>query len=403
MAADGEGGAIVFSDSDRVDFGGTSLPGGQVLARLDAEGVPIVVEHIAAGCCAEDIVVAPSGALYVAGTSVVPVAAGTAVAGCVARQRCSYVVRFSPDGSTEWGRGVVGDRRFRALAIDAAENVYVVGGFSMPVDFGAGDVVSAGSRDILLASYDPAGNLRWAETFGGVNADEAVAVAVASDSVTIAGHFSSHMLSVGGPPLGNPSEVAQPFLASFDRMDASHRRSRAFLTTENSGAMGLAVDGAGNILVAGEFRADLDLGGAVLTIPTGDWQDVFVGKLDSAWAPIWSRSFGNDVGEIGDYYAAMALDRDGRVYLAGGFSFEIDFGDGPVSGAFQDAFFAVQAPDGTPIWHAIWRGSRLYTGHEATDLAVDEEGNAFLIAKLHTLDFGVLAPSHSDYLIKFVQ
>ena len=70
---------------------------------------------------------------------------------------------------TDYGYGV---------AVDGSGNVYTTGYFEGTVDFGAGDVTSAGGRDGFVTKYNAAGVHQWTTTFGGTALACAVANAV---------------------------------------------------------------------------------------------------------------------------------------------------------------------------------------------------------------------------------
>jgi hypothetical protein len=73
----------------------------------------------------------------------------------------------------------------------------------------------------------------------------------------------------------------------------------------------VAVDAAGNVLVAGSFTAPLDLGLGVM-VPQGNI-DVFVAKLDAKGRLIFAKQ----LGLCGDGLSSLAVSRDGRIAVSG--------------------------------------------------------------------------------------
>jgi len=155
------------------------------------------------------MVAAEGGGVYLIGSTGGTVA-GIPVPGCVVGIPCSYVARYEADGAFTWAIGFSNEPDFEAVTVDASGNVYVVGHFSDPVDFGEGTTDPAGLADILLLSVDPSGTRRWTRTFGGIGNEEGLAVAVSRDSVAFGGYFESDVLDVGGEPLDNPSGFPVP-------------------------------------------------------------------------------------------------------------------------------------------------------------------------------------------------
>jgi len=161
--------------------------------------------------------------------------------------------------------------------------------------------------------------------------------------------------------------------------------------------MGMGVDATGNIYVGGFYDGLLEIG-VTLDLGPYDFGNSFIAKLDNVASPIWARELGTDSDFAGDAFGAMATDRDGNVYVAGSFSFDIDFGGGPTTGDFSDGFFAVQNSDGGPLWNEIFSPR-----DDSRDVAVDADGNTFLVTALSEGNFGVVAAGRSYYLIRFSQ
>jgi hypothetical protein len=66
----------------------------------------------------------------------------------------------------------------------------------------------------------------------------------------------------------------------------------------------VAVDGAGNVLLTGDFDGTVDFGGGPLTSAGSD--DIFVAKLDAQGNHLWSKRFGDSY-----YQQADAVTVDG--------------------------------------------------------------------------------------------
>jgi hypothetical protein len=102
-------------------------------------------------------------------------------------------------GAYRWARtfgssgsgSAVDDDTGEAVAVDAAGNIYVTGGFYETIDAGGGPITAAGVTDVFVASYAAGGAFRWSLGLGGSGTDYGKAVAVdASGSVWLAGFFA---------------------------------------------------------------------------------------------------------------------------------------------------------------------------------------------------------------------
>jgi beta-propeller repeat-containing protein len=155
----------------------------------------------------------------------------------------AFVADFTTNGVYRWQRDLGApdsNEGARGVAVDGAGNVVVVGAGLKGFDFGNGTVVAGfGSSDGFVAKYAAAnGAYQWAARLGGLNNDYANSV---------------------------------------------------------------AVDSAGNILVAGSYEGTANFSGATAT--TVGQNDAFVVKYTNAGARSWVRSYG---GSSSDWFNAVA-------------------------------------------------------------------------------------------------
>ena len=96
-------------------------------------------------------------------------------------------------GDPNWGSttfGGTGNDYGRSVAVDGSGNVYTTGYFAGTVNFGAGNVASAGSTDVFVTKFDSSGAHVWTVTFGGTGNDQGWRVAVdGSGNVYTTGYF----------------------------------------------------------------------------------------------------------------------------------------------------------------------------------------------------------------------
>jgi hypothetical protein len=275
--------------------------------------------------------------------------------------------------------------RGRAVATDALGNTFVTGYFVNTVDFGGGDLVSAGRGDVFLAKYNATGAHLWSQRFGGTGTDEGYALAVdGSNNVLVAGVFEN-TVDFGGGPLVSGG-IGDIFVAKYDASGA-YLWSRGFGSTSNDFGFALAVDDLGNALVTGVFGGTVDFGGGGLAdVGNGD---VFLAKYDVTGAHLWSQRFGAQSSSSGTAIPhAISLDAADSLVVTGYFTQTIDFGGGPLTsgGANRDIFLAKYAPDGAHLWSTDFGSSM---SEEGRGVALDPWGHVVLTGYFSdTVDFG---------------
>ena len=109
----------------------------------------------------------------------------------------AFVAKFSPSGALQYATylGGKGHDRVHALAVDGSGNVWVAGGTeseNFPVTADAWKESHGGIKDAFVAKFSPSGELLYATYLGGGGNDEAHALAVdGSGNVWVAGEAGS--------------------------------------------------------------------------------------------------------------------------------------------------------------------------------------------------------------------
>lgn len=232
-----------------------------------------------------------------------------------------FIIKSDSTGSRVWTRetGTTGADTLRGMAVDSVNNViYLTGSTDRSLD--SQPYVSG--KDIFLMKYDLSGNKIWTKETGtastGMN-EEAYGVAVdGSGNVFIAG------LTYGW--LGDgPNEYAGGYDIFLMKYDAGGNKqwTRQMGTSYNDAAQSVAVDANGNVYVAGITWGDLD--GNSNTGPYST-TDVFLAKYDNNGNKLWTK----EMGTAGtDSVNSVAVDRLGNAYITG-----------YVSGSFDGRWYA---------------------------------------------------------------
>ncbi len=230
-----------------------------------------------------------------------------------------------------------------SVAVDTKGNVYIAGAVNAT---GGG-----GTRDILLWSTDAAGTLRWTKTVGGSGEDYATGIVALGDAIYVVGQFAggaSAAVNFDGAILTPHNANAEGFIW---RLDANGSTVAGWPRVLGGAgwdrAAAIAVSPAGELLVAGQFAASIDLGGGVIT--SHGAADLFVLKLSAGGAHQLSAGFG---GTGLDTAEAIAVDAAGNLFVTGSFSATVDLGGGlsAVSRGGTDAFLLALDNQAKPRW-----------------------------------------------------
>lgn len=282
---DGRGNVYVAGDSD-------GQGDDYALVKYDSVGNEKWARRFAGGAGGDDQVAAMAvkgGHVYVTGTSL-----------GLTTKRDLATVKYDLAGNRKWvrrhnSRGN-GQDYARALVVDAANNVYVVG---------------LTGNDYTLVKYDAAGTKKWVKRYNGSGrgADTPAAAAVdAAGNIYITGQSlgqgtKDDFATVKYSPAGNVLWVRR-WAGPGESMD---------------GAAALAIDGAGNVIVTGTTMAQ-NAGEQ-----TADPFDLVVIKYDADGREVWAKT-------INDYSVGFAVfpDTSGNI-LIGGFKMDLlSMGFGPL-------------------------------------------------------------------------
>ena len=156
------------------------------------------------------------------------------------------------------------------------------GHFGGTVSIGAVTLTSSGgSRDVFLAKFDGSGSTVWAKRFGGPFDQVGTGVAVDSaGNIAVSGIYYEAMSfsDVSGTAVyyAHPGGYFSRFLARLDPAgnllwdEGFLNATDWVLDDAQKWERGLAIDGAGNVLLTGTMTGSTDVGGGVLTSAWGD-------------------------------------------------------------------------------------------------------------------------------------
>lgn len=310
-----------------------------------------------------------------------------------------FVAKLTSGGSVSWAKrwGTTQDEQGLGVAVDTAGNVSVVGGRSYLNGTSVFSVDDNHGLDIL--KYTPTGGDAWAPKWVNtrhlpLSADLKVD---ASGSLFVAGTFSGvvdfnpkwnqyyTLVSVNnaGFVLKLTSAGAFAWVSPFQGQQAADG------TYGYSWADSLALDGSGNVFVAGTYGSvvDFDPGAGTTNLPTVGGG--YIAKLTPTGGLAWARALEKNPAVSSTFISVygLATDAAGSVYATGSFQGGIDFDPGATSllrrsvrnatdtGDSNDVFAMKLTADGSFAWAETFGGSGNDYGF---GVAVDPTGLVYL-------------------------
>lgn len=286
-----------------------------------------------------------------------------------------FVAKLAPSGQLLWAKAF-GDGNVQTasgISVDANGNVYVAGNFKGAINFGGGTLSAAGTlfSDVFLAKLTADGNHVWSKSFGDVNVQNVRGVSVdTAGNVVIAGFFQNDV-NFGGGTLTSTG-LYDMFVAKFD-MGGTHQWSRRFGDAAgDQNARAVAIDGSGNVYLAGDVASSIDVGAGAM--PAAGKPSAFVAKLDPIGNAIWAKLSAGDAMSRG-VANAISVGANGDVAIGGSFRGVFDFGGKPVTNSgVDDAFVTVFSGAGAHAYTKTFGDSESQT---VTGVALASNGDVF--------------------------
>jgi hypothetical protein len=221
-----------------------------------------------------------------------------------------FVAKYTAAGQHVWSRGIWGSGTDYAngIALDGSGNLAVTGHFTGKIDFGGGQMTTAGLADVFVAKLSGGdGSHVWSKRFGTTNDDAGKAVAFDGAGGLAFTGYSRSVIDFGGGPF----DQAGIFLAKLSA-SGQHLWSRGFGGMQEGRS--IAVDANDHVIVSGLFAGTATCGGTPL-VSSGTANDVFVAKYTPTGGHVWSQRVG---GTSGDYGSSIAIGSGGAIVIAGG-------------------------------------------------------------------------------------
>jgi hypothetical protein len=191
----------------------------------------------------------------------------------------------SSNGNMLWNQqfGGAGEDSSKAIVVDSSGNAYLTGFLkSSTAAFGSAVVQSSGTDAFAVKLNNADGSVAWAKSLGASGEEYGNGLGLdGNGNLYIAGSFTSSTWNLGTATLTkNDVGSADVFTLKLNSIDGSLTWAKSFGGNSFESAYGIAVDGAGNSYLTGEFfSSGLAFGNATLNRAGGF--DLFVTKLDN--------------------------------------------------------------------------------------------------------------------------
>lgn len=289
----------------------------------------------------------------------------------------AFVLKISPSGELEWMTYLGGSDwdQGHGIALDEEDNA-LISGDTRSIDFEGRNNQIHRVTDAFVLKVNSSGVLQWMTYLGGSSFDHGWGVAVDGAGDVLVGGSTSSVDFEG-------------------RINRNHGRNDVYVLKVSSGgvlqwmtylggeagasiAEGLAVDGEGNALLSGHTSSTEFVGRNNSSHGSADG---FVLKVDPAGSLLWMTYLG---GIYSDEARGIVVDGAGNSYVTG-YTPSPDF-EGRINVHYgsADAFAAQVSPDGVLHWMTYLGGSNW---DEGDGIALDEDGNLVVAGRTRSVEF----------------
>jgi hypothetical protein len=203
------------------------------------------------------------------------------------------------------------------LVVDNNGFTYTTGYITGETAFGVNStqVSALGNGDIYVAKYNPSGTLVWVKQFGGSFSDRAYEIAVdQANNVYIAGQYYGSV-AFGATTLQSSNDSKDIFLAKLDASgNVLWATSEGGDDAEN--VYGLEIDAANSVIMTGQFRGVSKIGGQIFTSTNNaagnPTYDLFISKYNTQGQPLWTKTGLSDYENRG---LDLATDSQNNIFL----------------------------------------------------------------------------------------
>jgi len=222
----------------------------------------------------------------------------------------------------------------------------------------------------------------WAKQIGGTSSgDSGRAIATDANGNIYVTGYFEGTATFGSISLTGSGDYEDIFVAKIDANGNWLWAKKAGGSSEDYG-YGIATDAVGNCYVTGCFNGAATFGSSTLT-SSGN-EDIFVAKLDSYGNWLWAKKAGGTGDDSG---LSISIDNSGNSRISGTFTGTATFGSiSLTSSGYTDILIAKLDVNGNWLWAKKAGGS---SSDDCKDIAVDANGNSYVTGRFYgTATFG---------------
>lgn len=285
----------------------------------------------------------------------------------------SFIAKYNNNGQLIWAKKLGGYAR--SFSVDEANNIFIAASYSGNVKVENSSITSAGNEDIWFGKFNTDGNLSWIHRIYGNNGNEnPISLAVSHDNkILLTGRITGMCYFAEDEYISNSggSSNEDMFLVKYDTSGV-FEWSRQFPASisQESASNSLMVNSSGDIIIAGIFSGNLNIGTSLIS-STGS-TDAFVAKLSSdANTVFWLNKMGTT---SADGAFGVGVDASKNVFITGFYGDSITINNILVpKPSISGAFIAKYNNSGDFQWIKPVVGSGAAYG---TGICVNSDGSA---------------------------
>lgn len=320
-----------------------------------------------------------------------------------------FLAKIDPSGNVVWAKNAgsatgyatallgglaITDCGTGAVATDTAGNIYVTANFYIPtITIGTYTLTNTTSTgyndDILLAKYDPDGNVVWATSAGGTGSDDAYGMTVTpAGDIYISGIFTSPSITFGPSTIIDSAGVYQS--AFIARYNSSGTPVWACSSGGHGGifAVGLASDAANNVYLTGSIGdTTIYFNGTKITDARPESLSLYILKFDPANSVSWYKVISATAyGQAWGY--SVATSPCGNIWVSGSFTIDANI-DGHILTAPANSYFPVLIAGFDAAGAYIGSAAIQDGGDDQSGVACDAAGNVYLCSDYECSGFAI--------------